>query len=102
MAKIAYPDKQTAVNPNAPAANEIYTAANANEVKVSVNDLYDQSDLTVNTTTTDFTSATLQTAYPLASVGKMIACPNLSAGGPILYIKITSTIWYSIPMGTTL
>lgn len=41
MAKIAYPNKQTAVNPSSPAANEIFTAANANEIKVSVNALYD-------------------------------------------------------------
>jgi len=41
MAKITYPNKQVAVNPNAPAANEIYSAINANEVKESVNFLYD-------------------------------------------------------------
>ena len=44
MAKITYPNKQTAVNPNSPAANEIFYAANANEVKASVNALYDRLD----------------------------------------------------------
>lgn len=100
MAKIAYPDKQTAVDPNTPAANEIYTAANANEVKASVNDLYDLVDLTVNNTTTDFTSATLNSTYASAAIGKKVACPNLSGSGPTIYIKITSTVWFSIPLGT--
>lgn len=39
--KINYNDKQTAVNPKAPATNEIFTADNANEIKASVNELYD-------------------------------------------------------------
>jgi len=100
MAKIAYPDKQTAVDPNTPASNEIFTAANANEIKQSVNDLYDLEETTVDVTTTDYTQATLNSTYASAAIGKKVACPNLSASGPTLYIKITSTVWYSIPMGT--
>lgn len=41
MAKITYANKQTAVDPNNPAANEIYFSTDANEVKASVNFLYD-------------------------------------------------------------
>ena len=100
MAKIAYPDKQTAVDPNTPASNEIFTAANANEIKVSVNTLYDLYDLTVDAATADYTSATLNAAYPLSTVGSKVACPYLSESGATLYIKLTSTVWYSIPMGT--
>lgn len=99
MAKIAYPDKQTAVDPNSPAANEVFTAANANEIKQSVNDLYDLSDTEVDLTVTEYDSAGLNAAYPSAGIGKRIACPNLS-GGAMIYIKITSTVWYSIPLGS--
>lgn len=99
MAKIAYPDKQTAVDPNSPAANEVFTAANANEIKQSVNDLYDLTNLTVDLTVTEYDSSGLNTTYPSAGVGMKIACPNLS-GGAMIYVKITSTVWYSIPLGS--
>lgn len=98
MAKIAYPDKQTAVDPNSPAANEVFTAANANEIKQSVNDLYDLTELIVDLTTTDYTSSTLNTAYPSVGIGQKVACPNLSVSGATLYLKVTSTVWYSIPL----
>ena len=44
MSKITYANKQTAVDPNNPAPNEIFYATDANEVKASVNDLYDRLD----------------------------------------------------------
>lgn len=100
MAQIAFPNKQTAVDPNAPASNEIFTADNANEIKQSVNDLYDLTGLTIDPATIDYTQALLNAAYPLAEIGKKIACPFQSGNGPIIYIKVTSTVWYSIPMGT--
>jgi hypothetical protein len=97
MAKIAYPNKQTAVDPNAPASNEVFTAANANEIKQSVNDLYDLTEAEVDPATTDYTSATLNTAYPTAGIGKQVICPFQSGFGSIIFIKVTSTVWHSIP-----
>lgn len=44
MSKITYSNKQTAVDPNNPAPNEIFYATDANEVKASVNALYDRLD----------------------------------------------------------
>jgi len=44
MSKITYANKQTAVDPNNPASNEIFYATDANEVKASVNALYDKLD----------------------------------------------------------
>lgn len=102
MAKIAYPDKQTAVNPASPAANEVYTAANANEVKNSVNVLYDMIEVVagiVDPATADYDSTTLNAAYPSALIGTEILCPY-NAGGPIIYKKVTASVWYSLPMGT--
>lgn len=102
MAKITYPDKQTAVVPSAPAANEVYTAADANMVKSVVNGLDDSiagMGGTVNAATSDFTSATLNTAYPTAIIGQKVICPYLS-NGPVIYLKITSLVWYSFPIGT--
>jgi len=100
MAKIAYPDKQIAVDPNTPASNEIFTAADANEIKESVNDLYDLTEATIDSATTDYTQALLNAAYPSVAIGKKVVCPYQSGNGPIIYIKVTSTVWYSIPMGT--
>lgn len=101
MAKIAYINKQTAVNPTSPAANEIYTAANANEVKESVNALYDmvEGSQVVDPATADFTNATLNAAYPTAIIGQEIICPNLT-NGPAIYKKVTALTWYSFPIGT--
>lgn len=102
MAKITYPDKQTAVVPSSPSANEIYTAADANMVKTVVNgldDLISGMGGTVDAATADYTSATLNVAYPSASIGAQIICPYLSSG-PVIYKKVTSTVWYSIPLGT--
>ena len=100
MAKIAYPDKQTAVDPNTPASNEIFTAANANEIKVSVNALYDDTEPTVDNATADYDQASLNAAYPSVGIGKEIICQFQSGHGPIIFKKVTSTVWYSIPMGT--
>ena len=97
MAKIAYPDKQTAVDPNAPASNEVFTAANANEIKQSVNDLYDLQP-TIDNETVDYNSTSLNTAYPLAAIGKQVICPFQSGFGSIVFIKVTSTAWYSYPI----
>lgn len=102
MALITYPDKQTAVDPNSPASNEIFTAANANHIKTVVNaNATALTDLagTVDATTTEYTHATLNAAYPTAAIGAEIVCPYLT-NGPVTYKKITSTVWYSIPMGT--
>jgi len=97
MAKIAYPDKQTAVDPNAPASNEIFTAANANEIKQSVNDLYDLQP-TIDNETVDYDSTSLNAAYPTAAIGKQVICPFQSGFGSIVFIKVTSTVWYSLPI----
>ena len=102
MAKIAYPNKQTAVNPASPAANEVFTAANANEIKTVVNGLDDMiSEIVgiVDPATADYTSATLNAAYPSVSIGQEVICPY-NAGGPIIYKKVTASVWYSLPMGT--
>ena len=98
MSKIAYPNKQTAVDPNAPASNEVFTAANANEIKQSVNDLYDLTQPEVDPATTDYTSATLNTAYPSAGIGKQVLCPYQANAGSVIFIKVTSTVWYSISL----
>jgi len=100
MAKIAYPNKQTAVDPNTPAPNEIFTADNANEIKASVNALYDLADMIVDPTTTEYTSATLEAEYPDSVIGQKVACPYLSLSGATLYTKITSSLWYTNPLGT--
>ena len=99
MAKIAYPDKQTAVDPNAPASNEVFTAANANEIKQSVNDLYDLQP-TIDNETVDYNSTSLNAAYPSSAIGKQIICPFQSGYGSVIFIKVTSTVWYSIPLGS--
>lgn len=97
MAKIAYPNKQTAVNPSSPAANEVFTAANANEIKQSVNDLYDLQP-TIDNETIDYDSTSLNSAYPSAAIGKQVICPFQSGFGSIIFIKVTSTDWYSYPL----
>ena len=102
MALITYPDKQTAVDPLSPASNEIFTAANANHIKAVVNEnatAITSLAGTVDAATTDYTHATLNAAYPSATIGTEIICPYLS-NGAVTYKKITSTVWYSIPMGT--
>jgi len=102
MALITYPDKQTAVDPNSPASNEIFTADNANMIKTAVNSL-ENSVLaiggTIDAATTDYTSVTLNAAYPTAIIGQEVACPYL-VNGPVVYKKITASVWYSIPIGT--
>lgn len=103
MALITYPDKQTAANPSSPAANEIFTAADANMIKTAVNSLENSVTAVggiIDPTTADYTSAQLNVAYPTAIIGQEVACPY-TASGAIIYKKITSTVWYSIPMGTT-
>lgn len=44
MAKITYPTKQPIVDPENPQPNELFYAVDANEVKTSVNSLYDTVD----------------------------------------------------------
>lgn len=102
MALITYADKQTAVNPASPASNEIFTADNANMIKTAVNSL-ENSVLaiggTIDAATSDYTSATLNVAYPTAIIGQEVVCPYL-VNSPVVYKKITASVWYSIPIGT--
>jgi hypothetical protein len=103
MALITYPDKQTAADPNNPAANEVFTADDANMIKTAVNSLENSVEAVggiIDPTTSDYTSAALNIAYPTAIIGQEVACPY-TASGAIIYKKITATVWYSIPMGTT-
>ena len=45
MSNVTYPDKQPAVNKNNPQSNEIWSAANANEVKEAINSKADASTM---------------------------------------------------------
>jgi hypothetical protein len=46
-----------------------------------------------NTTSTSFTSSSLNTTYPLALVGQMVVCPALN----LIYQKMASGSWVSYP-----
>jgi hypothetical protein len=79
MAKITYPDKQTAVNPASPAANEVFTAADANQIKDVVNGLDDL--VSANVPTVIVLTAAEMTAF---SGNKSGAFLTISAGTIII------------------
>lgn len=66
MAKITYVDKQKAINPLSPMGNEKFYAEDANEIKNSVNALYDiVEDLLENITTNYIREITFDTYLAL-------------------------------------
>jgi hypothetical protein len=99
MDKITYPDKQTAVNPTSPAANEIFTATNANQIKTIVNAIVDAMEVKVtsvaNSTTVPLDQLDLETAYPGAGLGYEVICENVT-DGPRTYKKMPSGDWHII------
>jgi hypothetical protein len=64
----------------------------------------DQSPFAINTTTTELTTAQLNTTYPNSNtdngIGKVVYAPNIVAG-PKMYVKLAAAFWLTFNAQTT-
>ena len=53
----------------------------------------------INTTTVELGTAALNSTYPNLKAGEMVICKDIT-DNPLIYIKVSSTTWGSVPYGS--